>query len=297
MVVLDACRNNPFGRSWRSGSRAVNRGLGQVDVDDVLVIYAAAPGQTASDGTGGNSPFATSLARRLTQPDLPIQLLGGAVRDDVLQSTGGEQRPFVSASITGTPVYLVRGAGAPPPAQATAPPAPAVSSETLDALAWQGALGANTASAFAEYKRQFPQGRFASLADENIARLNRPVPGTQSAQRPTRASPDGQVLASASLPDPSEDEPSGLRQLFPNSSTQLIQPGRLADLSLQQLRIARNEIFARHGFVFQSPELRAHFGRYRWYRPVPGSVRLSPIEQQNVQLLRRAEQARGGAGN
>ncbi len=120
MVVLDACRNNPFGRSWRSATRSVTRGLGTVDVDDVLVIYAAAPGQTAKDGDGANSPFAASFAQRLVQPDLPIQLLGGLVRDDVLQSTGGEQRPFVSASITGTPVYLVTAGAKPaggPPAQ------------------------------------------------------------------------------------------------------------------------------------------------------------------------------------
>lgn len=109
IAVLDACRNNPFGRSWKSGTRAVTRGLIGVEADDVLVIYAAAPGQTASDGEeGDNSPFAQSLARRLPEPDVPVQLLGGLVRDDVLSITDGQQRPFISASITGTPVYLVR---------------------------------------------------------------------------------------------------------------------------------------------------------------------------------------------
>jgi hypothetical protein len=130
MVILDACRNNPFGRSWRSGTRAVSRGLGDIEVDDVLVIYAAAPGQTANDGDGRNSPFATSFAQRLVQPDLPIQLLGGSVRDDVLASTGGSQRPFVSASITGTPVYLVpRTGGASTPARAPAASVPVAVAE------------------------------------------------------------------------------------------------------------------------------------------------------------------------
>jgi hypothetical protein len=118
IVVLDACRNSPFGRAWQSGSRAVSRGLSGVEVDDVLVIYAAAPGQTANDGAGPNSPFAASFARRLVQPGLPVQLLGGAVRDDVLASTGGAQRPYVSASITGTPVYLLG-----PTTASTLPPA------------------------------------------------------------------------------------------------------------------------------------------------------------------------------
>ncbi|GAA4643295.1 hypothetical protein GCM10023115_12550 [Pontixanthobacter gangjinensis] len=112
MIVLDACRNSPFGQKWQSGTRAVNRGLASVEADDVIVIYAAAPGQTASDGHGVNSPFAQSLAKRLPEQDLPLQLLGGSVRDDVLVATDGDQRPFVSASVTGTPIYLVpRSAG------------------------------------------------------------------------------------------------------------------------------------------------------------------------------------------
>lgn len=110
VVILDACRDNPLGRSWNRGTRAVARGLAPVEADDVLVIYAAAPGQTAADGVGAvNSPFATALARRLPEVGLPIQLLGGRVRDDVLRATGSTQRPFVSASITGEPFYLVEG--------------------------------------------------------------------------------------------------------------------------------------------------------------------------------------------
>ncbi|MDX2197433.1 MAG: caspase family protein [Phycisphaerae bacterium] len=117
VVIVDACRNNPFGRTWRSGTRAVQRGLGPIDADDVLVIFAAAPGQTASDGEGAsNSPFAQALARRLPQADLPVQVLGNVVRDDVLRATGNTQRPFVSASMTGELFYLVpRTAMAPDP--------------------------------------------------------------------------------------------------------------------------------------------------------------------------------------
>ncbi len=299
MVVLDACRNNPFGRSWRSTSRAVTRGLASVEADDVLVIYAAAPGQTASDGSGGNSPFATSLARRLDQPDVPIQLLGGLVRDDVLASTGGAQRPFVSASITGTPVYLVaRSANAAQSnsvaATQPAPPPVTVDASTLDALAWQGAVGANSADSYREYKRQFPAGRFATLADQNIARLTQPAPASpRPAYTPPmrdQAKPDGGDAAGQAA----QDAPS---QIFPQSSNRAIEPARLSGLTLQQLRIARNEIFARHGFVFRSPDLRAHFARYGWYRPISQAVQLSPIEQTNVRLLLQAERARGGSGN
>jgi uncharacterized caspase-like protein len=205
IVVLDACRNNPFGRSWRGEARSLSRGLAGVDVDDILVIYAAAPGQTANDGTGPNSPFATSFAQRLVQPGLPVQLLGGAVRDDVLAATGGAQRPYVSASITGTPVYLL----APPTASAQPPSAvgsalPSVDASTLDALAWQGAVRANTVESYQEYVRQFPQGRFAALARQNVA----------AAQRPK----DSQVGASPTQDQNSEAAETYCRQRFGSSA-------------------------------------------------------------------------------
>jgi uncharacterized caspase-like protein len=169
IVILDSCRNNPFGRSWRSGTRAVANGLAGVEADDVLVIFAAAPGQTAMDGEGGNSPFAVSLAKRLPQVDLPVQLLGGAIRDDVLSATDGGQRPFVSASITGTPYYLV-------PRTATVAAAPSGDRTALEALLWRGAQAANDVAAYQSYLAEFPAGRFAKLASANIDRLKKGGP-------------------------------------------------------------------------------------------------------------------------
>ncbi len=169
MVVLDACRNNPFARSWRSGTRSVTRGLMGVEADDVLVIYAAAPGQTALDGKGEHSPFATSFAKRFPQPGLPIQLLGGMVRDDVLRETGGSQRPFVSASITGTPVYLIDKTENSVHFEGSS--TAALNETELDALAWRGALNANSAAAFRTYLEKFPAGQFAKLASDNVAIL------------------------------------------------------------------------------------------------------------------------------
>lgn len=109
IAVLDACRNNPYANRWASQSRSAARGLAPFEVDNMLVIYAAAPGAVAYDGEDGNSPFALALARRIVQPGLPVQMLGGMVRDDVLASTQGEQRPFISASMTGRPLFLVDG--------------------------------------------------------------------------------------------------------------------------------------------------------------------------------------------
>jgi hypothetical protein len=172
IVVLDACRNNPFGSKWRSGTRAVARGMAGVEADDVLVIFAAAPGQTASDGTGTNSPFALALARRLPEADLPVQLLGGAIRDDVLAATGGNQRPFVSASITGTPVYLVPRTV--PTLVAAAPTVPSGDRTASEEIFWKGALAESSVRAFSAYLSEFPSGRYAGDASDAIARLLAP---------------------------------------------------------------------------------------------------------------------------
>lgn len=196
MVVLDACRNNPFGDTWRAGSRGVQRGLVGVDADDILVIYAAAPGQTADDGNGANSPFAQSLAKRMVQPDLPIQMLGGSIRDDVLSATGGKQRPYVSANITGTPIYLVQSPSK-PSATGVAAAGSSGNRSRLDALSWRGALSANSASAYSAYLTEFPDGLFADLAKDKINELRQPVlsgrttrvASTPPARRPQVASP------------------------------------------------------------------------------------------------------------
>lgn len=180
VVVLDACRNNPFGHSWRSTHRAVGQGLAPIDVDDVLVIYSAGPGQTASDGRGSNSPFAEALAKRLPQPGLPIQLLGGLVRDDVLRATGSQQRPFISASITGEPFMLVPGVSAGPVSQAAAAVgagAPANDARSMEMMFWQSASAGDDVSQLKAYLSRYPNGSFAELAKAKIATLERPAPG------------------------------------------------------------------------------------------------------------------------
>ncbi|WP_188237175.1 TIR domain-containing protein [Sphingopyxis sp. LK2115] len=79
--------------------------------------------------------------------------------------------------------------------------------------------------------------------------------------------------------------------VIPDSSERLLSPDELRGLSAGELRIARNEIFARHGFRFSDPALRAHFGRFDWYRPASVTVELSDVEKANVALLRSAEAA------
>lgn len=177
IAVLDACRNNPFAGGWTGTSRSVSRGLAPVEFDDILVLYAAAPGMVAFDGADGNSPFALALSRRIVQPGLPVQLLGGMVRDDVLEATEGEQRPFISASITGQPIYLVDGpqladwSSSSGESEASAP-AP---NTDLDNEAWEAALKLDSVDGYRAYLASNPDGSFAPFAEANIAQLLDPT--------------------------------------------------------------------------------------------------------------------------
>src|SRR5262245_12212203 len=84
LLILNARRNNPFGRSW---TRALNRGLMTIDASKgSLMAYSTSPGKTAEDGTGRNSPYTTHLLRELPQLRRPIELMFKAVRVGVQRS-------------------------------------------------------------------------------------------------------------------------------------------------------------------------------------------------------------------
>ena len=99
LLILDACRNNPFGRSW---TRALDRGLAVMDAPKgSLIAYATSPKKTASDGTGRNSPYTARLLREVPITGRPIELVFKAVRLGVQQETQGEQTPWEASSLTG----------------------------------------------------------------------------------------------------------------------------------------------------------------------------------------------------
>lgn len=95
----------------------------------------------------------------------------------------------------------------------------------------------------------------------------------------------------APAPEPADQAKLG-DFVLPQSSVQPLSPAVIAGLDKAQLRIARNEIYARHGRIFKSPDLAAHFSQFAWYRPVAAEVTLNPIEQANVDLLQQAEAGR-----
>src|SRR2546430_5304967 len=91
LVILDACRDNPFVRSMKRtvSSRSIGRGLAEVRVltSDTLIAFAAKAGSTAADGEGSNSPYTLALVKHLTSPGIDLRLALGRVRDEVLKTT------------------------------------------------------------------------------------------------------------------------------------------------------------------------------------------------------------------
>ncbi|MHC2435137.1 caspase family protein [Bradyrhizobium sp. USDA 4451] len=115
LVILDACRNNPFAAKMSRSlamRAATTSGLGRIEpVGNVLVAYAARDGTTALDGDGRNSPFAAALLRNIETPGVEVTFMFRNVRDDVMEATRNEQQPFVYGSLSRKAIYL---AGAPP---------------------------------------------------------------------------------------------------------------------------------------------------------------------------------------
>lgn len=112
-----------------------------------------------------------------------------------------------------------------------------------------------------------------------------PAPaGTIAARHPVTTGADGsQPVQPASAQD----------YVIPDSQSRRLTPDDLANLSSSQLRIARNEIYARHGRRFKSADLAEYFARMNWYRPLHDDVSLSPIERANVELIGKYEKPTG----
>jgi uncharacterized caspase-like protein len=146
LVILDACRNNPFAAKMNRSlaTRALsNGGLGRIEpVGNVLVAYAARDGTTALDGDERNSPFASALLRNIETPGLEVTFMFRNVRDDVMEATHNEQQPFVYGSLSRKAIYLagLAPAGAGGAAPAAAPPVAAVAAPSRAQSAATGAI-------------------------------------------------------------------------------------------------------------------------------------------------------------
>jgi uncharacterized caspase-like protein len=167
LVILDACRDNPFAKIMKKtvASRAIGRGLAKVEPTspNTLIAYSAKAGSTALDGDTRNSPFTTALAKHLTTPGLDVRRAFGFVRDDVLKHTGNRQEPFVYGSLGGDDVPLV-------PVK-SAPSTPGSNPQAEARRDYELALQIGNKDALNAFLAQYPDGFYASLAKIQLARI------------------------------------------------------------------------------------------------------------------------------
>lgn len=189
LVILDACRDNPFTKTMKRtvASRSIGRGLGKVEIttSDTLIAFAAKAGSTASDGDGRNSPFTTALLTNLATPGLDLRLALGRVRDDVLRMTSHKQEPFVYGSLGGTTVALVPKAAEPVVVAPAPAPAPAINLQAEMRRDFELAKDIGTKEAWDQFLAVYNSGLYAGLAraarDKLIAEETRAAAAAKAA--------------------------------------------------------------------------------------------------------------------
>ena len=153
LVILDACRINPFERRFR----ATGNGLAQMSAPEgTLISYATAPGRVAADGDGANGIFTAELIKAIEEPGLKVEDVFKRVRVAVTQRTNGAQTPWEASSLTGD-FFFVSPRQAPQSADAT------------EIAFWNAIATSTNPALYEEYLRQYPSGRFASIAQIKLA--------------------------------------------------------------------------------------------------------------------------------
>lgn len=203
IVVLDACRNNPFERGFRSGGQglaAINAPTG------TLIAYATAPGALAADGETGNGLYTGELINALRLPNLTLEETFKRTRSQVVSRSGGRQTPWESSSVIGNFVFRPTG-------QPTSSPSDGAAE---DVALWNAVKDSRDPSDYATYLEKNPTGLFASLARYRMLELTNELETRLRAEREARTQqetdrkaplqsgerrpPSGSVTASAAPP-------------------------------------------------------------------------------------------------
>jgi uncharacterized caspase-like protein len=198
LIILDACRDNPFAKKMKRtvAARSLGRGLVGVEANkpNTFIAFAAKEGSTAADGDGRNSPFSTALLKHLTTPGLDIRKAFGYVRDDVMSATGNQQEPYTTNSLGGNDVTLV-------PAPAAAPVATGNSNADIRADIrhdYELAERVGTKDAWDSFVAAHPSGFYTDLAkaqrnklDAETARIEATAKARLAAEEQARLAAEG----------------------------------------------------------------------------------------------------------
>jgi hypothetical protein len=270
IVILDACRNNPFSRSFRSASD----GLAQVDAPTgTLIAYATAPGRVASDGTGQNGLYTSELLKQMQVPGLSATEMFMRVRAEVMKQTANKQVPWEASSLVGSFYF----SGGPTGSSASATNNAGSTGSKIDPSAfelsyWETIKNSTNSDDFKAYLEKYPEGQFAGLAKNRIASLQ---PTTKPAERSSPSSGGQAELAfwDSIKNSSSPDDFRAYLEKYPNGEFVVLAKNRLAPLeSVEKEKVKANEI-ARNTKSFK--------GRYgRWGAGLtyshPGTLIITP---------------------
>lgn len=248
ILILDACRDNPFATQLAARSRAVTRGLTAIETQSasgILIAFATDPRATALDGErDGNSPFTGALLKHIETPEVSITTVMDRVRADVWETTGKKQKPWTNSSIIGefklNPTLKLAAvnpaeaatktidAAVPVPAM---PAAPSFDRAQLDVKTWEVAERGNSAADYRAYLDAFPTGQFATFARNRLASLEAAKPAAISVtQTPASAADEAlkQEIGSAQTETAMKLTAKDRRELQTRLRVSGFQPGTLA---------------------------------------------------------------------
>jgi formylglycine-generating enzyme required for sulfatase activity len=186
IVILDACRNNPFSRSFRSASN----GLAQVDAPTgTLIAYATAPGRVASDGLGQNGMYTSELLKQMRVPGLSATEMFMRVRAEVMKQTSNKQVPWEASSLVGT-FYFSKSPATSSPTNSSLSNTPA----KIDAVAvereyWETIRSSNDPQDYKDYLQSYPNGAYAVVARAKIRQIETAKNTQPSNSQPTNTQP------------------------------------------------------------------------------------------------------------
>jgi hypothetical protein len=284
VVLLDACRNDPFPQCASRGTQSGSgfRGLQRVAAQDTSLIIANSTlsGQLASDGNeGAHSPFATALLLRFdADGGVPLRDMLDRTAREVRQETNGTQIPEITTQ-GGAPDICLNAdcsASATPMMPATMPAEQTPNTADDDKTAYEAAVAVGSCGALQAFTSAYPSSFYAALAKERAV-----IACAAAEQQQAAVEPQGQ---------PARNGEEGF--IFPDSNARRLTGDDLAPLSRDQLRIARNEIYARSGRFFRDPALTAYFSRYSWYQPHSWDPPLNATEKYNVRVIQQEEKRR-----
>jgi len=199
IVILDACRNNPFARSMRSAQQ----GLAQMDAPvGTLVSFATAPGSVALDNVPGlrNGLFTTHLLEAIRRPAQKVEDVLKQVRGAVLKASSNRQVPWESSALVGDFYFHPprADAGRPAPAPATAEVAAVDTRAAVEEALWEAVRDSQSRAEVQAYLNRYPDGRHAGAARRRLLELAQPAAGgTGNAGGATEPTASGEAASAA----------------------------------------------------------------------------------------------------